>query len=287
MSLSRERRRNPLRPLIHRKLDADADADPATTAPARGLDGPVTPRPADPRRSRLRGVLWWLATLFGVAIAARLGFWQLDRAGQKTVFQARLEARARLPPLDAGALARTAAAAEAQHFRAARVSGRWLGERTVFLDNRQMDGKVGFFVVTPLAIAGAPQAVLVQRGWVPRNFGDRIALPSIPTPPGVVSVSGSIAPSPSRLYEFADAASGPIRQNIDIPGFARETGIDLLPLSILQRDASVDGLVRHWLAPATDVQKHYGYAFQWFAIAAGIAFLHVWYRIVRPRKHRR
>jgi surfeit locus 1 family protein len=32
---------------------------------------------------------------------------------------------------------------------------------------------------------------------------------------------------------------------------------------------------------------HYGYAFQWFAIGTMIAFLYVWFRIVRPRQSRR
>ena len=48
--------------------------------------------------------------------------------------------------------------------------------------------------------------------------------------------------------------------------------------------AAADGLVRHWPAPAADVQKHYGYAAQWFAIAAGIAILYVWHRFIRPGK---
>jgi surfeit locus 1 family protein len=50
---------------------------------------------------------------------------------------------------------------------------------------------------------------------------------------------------------------------------------------------SHDGLERHWPPPDTDVQKNYGYAFQWFAIATAIAFLYVWLRIVRPRQRRR
>jgi surfeit locus 1 family protein len=32
------------------------------------------------------------------------------------------------------------------------------------------------------------------------------------------------------------------------------------------------------------VQKHYGYAFQWFALCALIGGLHVWFRIIRPRR---
>ena len=46
-----------------------------------------------------------LATLVGIAITARLGFWQLDRAAQKVARQSQLDARATLPPLPASALA--------------------------------------------------------------------------------------------------------------------------------------------------------------------------------------
>ena len=234
-----------------------------------------------------RGIVVLLATLAAVALAARLGVWQLDRAALKNALQATLDARSTEPALNAASLARAAAGAEAQHFRRIVMRGRWLTERTIFLDNRQMDGKVGFFVVTPLALESSTGAALVQRGWAPRDFSERAALPSVATPAGIVTVEGTVAPPPSRLFQFADAASGPIRQNLDIASFARESGLDLLPLSVLQHDvpgARPDGLVRHWLPPATDVQKHYGYAVQWFAIAAGIAFLYVWHRFIRPRR---
>lgn len=237
-------------------------------------------------RARWRALVVLLATLAGVALAARLGLWQLDRADQKLTLQASLDARARLPPLDEATLARDAAATETQHYRRVVLHGRWVEGRTIFLDNRQMDGKVGYFVVAPLAL-GTSGVVLVQRGWALRNFADRTALPTFATPAGIVTVEGLVAPSPSRLFEFADAASGAIRQNLDIASFRRESGLDLLPMTIVQHDSpglSPDGLLRHWPAPATDVQKHYGYAAQWFAIAAGIAFLYVWHRFIRPRK---
>jgi len=153
-----------------------------------------------------------------------------------------------------------------------------------------MDGKVGFFVVTPLRLEGRREAVLVQRGWVARNFDQRALLPTVLTPPGRVEIVGRIAATPSRMLELDSAASGPIRQNIDVASFARETGLELLPLAVIESATSIpshDGLERHWPPPATDVQKHYGYAFQWFAIAAAIAVLYVWFRIVRPRQRRR
>ena len=223
-------------------------------------------------------------------MAARLGIWQLDRAAQKLALQASLEARASEPPLTAPALARHAQEVPAQTFRRVRLAGRWAAERTVYLDNRQMNGKVGFFVVTPLLLEASREAVLVQRGWVARNFDQRAVLPPVATASGRVEVEGAVALEPSRMYEFSAVASGPIRQNIDPVSFAREAGLDLLPLAVIESATSTnshDGLERLWPPPSTDVQKHYGYAFQWFAIGTVIAFLYVWFRIVRPRQRRR
>jgi len=231
-----------------------------------------------------------LAALASVALALRLGVWQLDRAAQKLALQASLDARASEPVLASSMLARRADEVSAQTFRRVRVAGRWVAERTVFLDNRQMDGKVGFFVVTPLLLEASRQAVLVQRGWVARNFDERTALPPLLTAPDRVEIEGTVALAPSRMLELGAAASGPIRQNVDPLSFAREAGLELLPLAVIESATSTnahDGLERHWPPPASDVQKHYGYAFQWFAIGAVIAFLYVWFRIVRPRQRRR
>lgn len=227
-----------------------------------------------------------LAAAAGVAVTARLGVWQLDRAAQKTALQAAIDARAALPALPAADLAREPAAAEAQHHRAAVLRGRWLAARTVFLDNRQMDGRPGFFVVTPLALADG-SAVLVQRGWAPRDAHERTRLPAVPTHDGEVEVAGRIAPPPSRLYEFAQGESGPIRQNLDLDAFSREIGVPLRPLSLQQTGDAADGLVRDWPRIAVDVHKHHGYAFQWFALAALIACLYVWFQLVLPRRRAR
>jgi surfeit locus 1 family protein len=225
-----------------------------------------------------------LAAVLAVLATARLGFWQLDRAQQKLALHERLEGNRVLPPLEAPDLASERPLADKQHYRRARLRGRWFPEHTVFLDNRQMNGVPGLFVVTPLQLEGRGDAILVQRGWAQRNFLDRAALPALTSPAGIVEVTGLIAPPPSRLYEFASQASGPIRQNIDVDGFAQELGLPLLPLSVLQADSAAtvgDGLSRHWPIATVDVQKHYGYAFQWFALCALIAGLYVWFQIIR------
>ena len=106
------------------------------------------------------------------------------------------------------------------------------------------------------------------------------------TPTTMVEVLGRIAPPPSRLYEFAGQDAGSIRQNLDIVEFAREASLSLRPLSVVQTDSpdtAGDGLLREWPQPAADVHKHYGYAFQWFALGALMTGLYVWFQLVRPR----
>ncbi len=233
-----------------------------------------------------RAVVVLAATLIGVAITANLGAWQLRRAAQKIALQDALESRAELAPLSAAELARTPEQVEPQHYRPVHLRGQWLAQRNVFLENRQMSGRVGFYLVTPLQLEGRPEVVLAQRGWVPRDLRDRSLLPPIASAAGTVDVDGHIAPAPARLYEFAPSTSGLIRQNLDLGEFARETGLPLAPLSVLQADSpgkAGDGLLRQWPRPAVDVQKHYGYAFQWFALCALMAGLYVWFQLVRPR----
>jgi surfeit locus 1 family protein len=172
--------------------------------------------------------------------------------------------------------------------RTVALRGTWVAERTVWLDNRPMDGHAGFFVVTPLRLAGSGGAILVQRGWAPRNQADRGQLPPLTTPTGAVEVTGRLAATPSRLYELGTGSGGAIRQNLDPAAFAVESGLALLPLTVVQTApaGADDGLLRHWPAADLGLHKHYGYAFQWFALCALIVGLYVWFQLLRPRLRR-
>ena len=230
-----------------------------------------------------------LAAVLAVALTARLGLWQLDRAAQKNRLQAALESQMALPALPAAGLASDGAGAAAQLHRAVRLEGDWLAAQTVYLDNRQMNGRPGFYALTPLRLDDG-SAVLVQRGWLPRDIRDRTLVAAAPPPAGRVQVQGRIALAPARLYEFDGSASGPIRQNLELDAHARETGLPLRPLMVVQEDGPTpvsDGLLRQWPRPAADVHKHYGYAFQWFALSALILGLYVWFQLIRPRRARR
>lgn len=234
----------------------------------------------------MRTVKRWLlaaAALAGVALTLSLGAWQWGRAHQKLALAADIESRQLLPPVAEGALSGDAATLA---HRKVVLRGRWLAPHTVFLDNRQMAGRQGFYVVTPLQLASG-QAVLVQRGWAPRDFQDRTRLPAVETPAGEVQIHGRLAPPPAKLYEFAPEQPGPIRQNLDLARFGAELRLPLAPLSVVQLGAPSEGLLREWPQPASGADKNYGYAFQWWALSVLITVLYVWFQFIAPRRARR
>ena len=246
-----------------------------------------------------RGRFWLvtLAALLTVLATASLGRWQLSRAAQKQALFDAVERRRLLPPLDDAALVAKKDDPASLLHRPVTLHGRFLPEFTVFLENRQMHGRPGFFVLTPLQLEQSHVAVLVQRGWAPRNFLDRAALPALSTPPGLVSVSGRIAPVPGKLFDFEGTERSRIRQNLDFADYRQETRLDLVPLSMLQTAAETgDGsaapappdaaptLLRDWPRAGSGVETHYGYALQWFGISVLVTCLYLWYQFIAPRR---
>ena len=236
-----------------------------------------------PETRRGRALVIALATLITMAITASLGFWQLSRAAEKQALEDLIDNRGRLLPWTEAHLQQADAIDEGLH-RMARLTGEWQPQATVFLDNRPMNGRSGFIVVTPLLLRGQSQALLVQRGWVPRNFTDRTRVPVIPTPSGPVSIEGRLAPAPSHLFELGQSEPGPIRQNIDVQAFAEETSLRLVNASLLQTAPPATEFERDWPRFAAGVEKHHGYAFQWFAMCAAAACLYLWFQIISPRR---
>jgi surfeit locus 1 family protein len=228
-----------------------------------------------------------LAALAGIVLTANLGFWQWGRGQQRTALHETMVARQNSAPVSLDQLLAVREGDDRLVHRPVVLRGQWLPERTVFLDNRQMNGAPGFYVVTPLRLEGSQAVILVQRGWAPRNFARRELLPPVQTPAGTVEVGGRLAPPPAKLYAFDTEEKGPIRQNLDLARFRAETGLALLPLSVQQTGAASEGLLRQWPQAGSGAGKNYGYAFQWWGIAALIAILYVWFQLVLPRRQAR
>ena len=229
--------------------------------------------------SRFRLLLIAIAAVVGVVVTASLGQWQLSRAAQKEALQSAMDRQSGGALVDASTLVQAVNMTQLV-YQSASLQGVWLATRTIYLDNRQMNARVGFFAVTPLQLEGGA-VILVQRGWVPRNFEKRADVPKIDTPSGLVRVEGRIVPPPSKLYEPGAASTGVIRQNIDVAQLATETGLHLLPVTLQQTGPASEGLLREWPAINLGVDKHYGYAFQWFGLSALIAALFLWFQLVR------
>ena len=235
----------------------------------------------------LKRALIAIAAVIGIAVTASLGSWQWGRGQQRTALHDAMTARATSAAVTLPELLAARGVDPALLHRPVTVRGTWLADRTVFLDNRQMNAVPGFYVVTPLRIEGGDAVVLVQRGWAPRNFTKREQLPPVQTPVGPVEVRGRLAPPPAKLYAFDTEEKGPIRQNLDLARFRAETSLPLLELSVQQAGAGSEGLLRQWPQAGSGAEKNFGYAFQWWALSALISILYVWFQFVLPRRRAR
>lgn len=239
-----------------------------------------------------RGRFWVVtaAALLTVALTFSLGQWQLRRAAQKEALQASLDQKSQVAPLGNVELAGLAPmgpqALAALSDRRVNITGHWQVAQTVYLDNRPMNGRPGFWVMTPLQLSDTDKVVLVQRGWIPRDFVDRSRLAPVETSTQEVRLQGRMAPAPAKLYAFKGADTGLIRQNLDIGVLAAETGLPLLPVLVLQTGPASEGLQREWAAPNTGIDKHHGYAFQWFGLSALVLGLYVWFQWIVPLRRR-
>lgn len=188
-----------------------------------------------------------------------LGIWQLSRAAQKEKLS---QLRAEAVPIQ--------------------LSGEWDAAHTLYVDNRQMNAKQGFFVVTPLLLNSADY-VLVERGWIARDFLDRKKLRPIETPAGVVNIQVRTLPDPVPPAVFAGDALAelPIVQFANRAYYDKAISGKAYKGMFQQIAAASEGLKRDWYEPASGVEKHYGYAFQWFALSALVTGLYVWFQWIK------
>lgn len=211
----------------------------------------------------------FIAALALALLGILLGNWQAGRAAQKLAVQEQLTARAAEPPVALGP-AITPAAGLA--YRRVTVSGEFVSNWPLFLANRPMAGRAGYYLVMPFKIAGSSTHVLVMRGWLPRaaEYGK---LPAFATPGGSVTIEGTVVAGAGHVMDLGESATlapNAIVQNIEPEAAARATGLALQPFFVQQTGPALPGetLLRVWPSPTSGIDKHRGYAFQWYALAA-------------------
>lgn len=227
------------------------------------------------------GGLWpLLAAVVGIALALALGNWQLGRAQEKRELKARFDALATEPPINVPG---AELAAKDVELRRVEARGVFDPGHAVFVDNRIHRGVVGYHVVMPLKLEGSERHVLVNRGWI-AAMSTRAELPQVRTPSGAIAVSGVAVVPGSRMVELSgEVMEGPVWQNLTIERYRQARPLNVQPFVIRQDSALEDGLVREWEAPDFGIDKHYGYAFQWFALALTLL---IFYAVTRIRRKR-
>ena len=201
-------------------------------------------------RSRRPRWLPLVATVGFVVLCIAAGNWQRARMHEKEALQVALDAADRAPAVE---LPRGVADWRAWRYRRVVVHGRYQPERGFLLDNRVRDGRVGYDVVTPLALDDGVR-LLVDRGFVQAG-ADRAVLPDVPAPAGDVAVEGRID-LPPRGYVFGNPPpSGPLWAHLDVEHYAAAIDAGVLPI-VLQATGGVadPGLRRDWPAPDLGTQ---------------------------------
>lgn len=205
-----------------------------------------------------------VAAALGCAAFVLLGNWQAHRAEEKRALGEQFDRALRSPPITLPAAAVDAPSLVHKHVAA---RGRFVAEYTIFLDNRLRGGRAGYEVLTPLRLAGSDWHVMVERGWIAAP-PSRASVPEVHTPNYEVEVDGIALEHAPRALEAGAPQAGRVRQNLDVAAFAADTGLRLQPLVIEQHSQTPDGLDRDWPKPDFGIEKHEGYALQWYSFAA-------------------
>lgn len=212
-----------------------------------------------------------LLVMLGIALAQ----WQTRRGLEKLHIQTQMSERSAASEMLLGA---TPVNADQIEFRRVRVRGHFMANWPLYLDNRPQDGRPGMYVVMPFQIAGSPLQVLVERGWIPLNRSARAIIFPYRTPTGEIDIVGVVRRHAGHVMELGTVAPltpGAIVQNLDEAAFSKAAGLALQPIVIEQGntpDSLQQGLVRDWPKPSGGIERHQGYAFQWYALAL-MAFL--------------
>ncbi len=222
-----------------------------------------------------------VGTIAGVFFLSSLGVWQLQRGEEKRQIQSEIEARKSsvpeafsFPIVDPASL----------RFQRIKVHGRFISDKQFILDNRYLNGQVGFNILTPFELNESDKVVLVDRGWLPLN-GPRSQLPNIEVDESLRTLVGAVYVPYGKAFSLGDmdaSKSWPrLIQFLDFKELSIRLGNELLPLTLRMESEQADTYKAQWVMIASSPKRNLGYAVQWFAMA--ITLLIIFIVMHRPR----
>lgn len=206
-----------------------------------------------------------VVTLLLFPLLLTLGFWQLSRADEKQIAQRDfVELRA------AGAVTLSELPRAPANYTNLQVRGVIDNGRTLLIDNRIMQGRFGYEVVSPLRVVGSEQWLLINRGWIAADAARR-SLPVVPTIDGEVEVHGHLYRDQAGFELAGEVTSNAWPRVVSHLAFERLSDamqLALPPYSLRLDADSPTALTVDWRVVNQGPAQHIGYAVQWFSMAA-------------------
>mgnify|MGYP000267553812 CR=1 FL=1 len=215
-----------------------------------------------------------------VTFLVLLGLWQLGRADEKKLFLEKQAFSANKQLVDLNAIIKHDP--EQIRYRNITVEGVYDLEQQYLIDNQIVNGRAGYFVMTPLKIKNSDQSVLINRGWVALNK-DRRILPEVSITKLNTAITGRINHFPVvgiRLEgaEIPTESWPSVVQVVDSGVLSQKLGYALLPFQIELAASMNDGYARDWKKNTImSPEKHIAYAVQWFGLAITLTLLFLWF----------
>lgn len=223
----------------------------------------------------------WLPSLLVLALLPLLlwlGVWQLERGEQKRDLLDQQAARRGelLSPAEIAQLTDPA-------FSRVRLQGRFDAEHSFLLDSRTRDGQVGVELLQPFFDEPSGTWVLVNRGWLP--WPDRRVAPQFDTPEQALTLTAWVyAPSrPPFVFSARDAEGWPrLINHVELPALWQLQERDGVTYE-LRLEPGPHAYRADWPVTSMSPQQHTGYAVQWFALAAALLALFIYFGVHQAR----
>lgn len=219
----------------------------------------------------------WLAllTILGIALFIFLGNWQLHRYAYKKNLQTGYEAH-RQTVLSLQQLEKIAGD---QRFYSVTVSGHFINERNLLIDNKVYRGQAGYEVISLFIPEGSKQVLLVNRGFI-KAEADRNKLPAIPAISQVVNLRGMSTIPAAHPFVLGDPIERPIRWPLRMEALipsevSNITGYTLYPFVIKLGSGTPGALQVNDQIDLPNPYTSLGYAYQWFAFALTLFIIYI------------
>ena len=217
--------------------------------------------------------------MFGTLIA--LGLWQLERGAWKEALIADRVAAVTADPRPLGDDAAKGALLGPVRVEA---RGSFRHDREIHVIAPPRQGRTGYHVLTPLALADSDRWILVDRGFVPASRKEALSRPGGQVE-GPTTVIG-LAQVPPRKRSF-NVNNDPAKNEwtwVDLGSISVAVGHPLLPVMLTAEPVSLPGGLPE--APPSIVDRwgpHVGYALTWFGIAAALLVIYILFHMRRVR----